>query len=229
MTGWRVALLALAVVLVGGAGGISAVDRRSHDRTPVATDVAAGDESTTTSSTVVESTTTTSTTIAATTSTTSRRSTTTTSRRTTTTRPPAGSTTTAGPPTTAPPGVKLCTPAELVASIDTDRDSYTPAQAVKVTTTLRNRSSTTCFYNGYGFKIDYKNDAGTSFGAVHLIADSFRDVPLGPGETLTQTPTWDHQACEPGCRPLPPGAYLATASWMLGGNTYDVWTSLILS
>ncbi len=88
----------------------------------------------------------------------------------------------------------------------------------------------TCFYNGYRSGITFRNDAGVMFAGVNLIADSFADVPLRAGETLTNAGSWDLRPCpQPGCAPAPPGPYHATATWAIAGHTYDVVTSLILS
>ena len=231
----RLAVLALAALLVGGAGVATAVNRASDDGSPAGEGLAQGDApaSTTTSSIVEQATTTTAAAPAVTTTAapsrpattgTTRRPTTTTARvtaPTTTIRPPAATTPTAGP---------TCTPDHLVAAVATDRHSYTPAQAVQVTSTLRNRSSATCFYNGYTAGMTFRNDAGTTYGGVNVVADSFADVPLRPGETLTHAGSWDHRACpEPSCGPLPPGPYYATVRWGIASHTYEVFTSLILS
>lgn len=231
----RLAVLALAALLIGGAGVATAVNRGTDDdRSPTADGLAAGGEQpTTTTSSVVEPTTTT--TIAApavTTTAPTRPASTTTTRRSTatTTRAPASTTTTRPMATTSGPATPRCTPDHLVAAISVDRHSYTVAQPVQVTSTLRNRSSTPCFYNGWRAGLSFKNDAGTMYGGVQVIADSFADVALRPGETLTHTGSWDHRACpEPGCGPLPAGPYYATVTWNIAGHTYDVLTSLILS
>ena len=231
----RLAVLALAALLVGGAGVVVAVDRASEDGSPAAEEFAAGDSTTTTSSVVEPVTTTTTTVVPAVTTTVApgRTATSSTTRRPTTTaaRGTVATTTTTRPtPPTSAGATPTCTPDHLAAAVITDRHSYTPAQAVQVASTLRNRSSVTCFYNGYRFGITFRNDAGATFGGVNVVADSFADVPLRPGETLTNTGSWDHRACpEPGCAPLPPGPYYATATWSIASHTYDVLTSLILS
>jgi hypothetical protein len=231
----RLAALALAALLVGGTGVVVAVDRASEDGPKAAEEFAAGDTTTTSSSVVEPATTTTTGVVPAVTTTVpaARTTTSATTRRltTTTARGAVATTTTARPtPPTSAGASPACTPDHLAAAITTDRHSYTPAQPVKVTSTLRNRSSGTCFYNGYAFGITFKNDAGAMFGGVNVVADSFADVPLRPGETLTNTGSWDHRACpEPGCAPLPPGPYYATATWRIANHTYDVLTSLILS
>jgi hypothetical protein len=232
----RLAVLALAALLLGGTGVVVAVDRASDDGSSAAEEFAAGDSPITTTSSVVEPATTTTTGVVPAVTTTvapARTATSSTTRRVTTTtaRGTVATTTTARPiPPTSAGASPACSPDHLAAAITTDRHSYTPAQAVQVTSTLRNRSSVTCFYNGYRFGITFRNDAGATFGGVNVVADSFADVPLRAGETLTNSGSWDHRACpEPGCAALPPGPYYATATWSIASHTYDVLTSLILS
>jgi hypothetical protein len=225
----RVAALLVAALLLLGAGVAAAVTHEDDDDP--------SEQALTTSTTTVAETTTTpapATTAAPATITTTaagRPTTTSTTRRpTTTTSRPASTTTTAARPPTLPSAAPKCTPDHIGAAIAVDRPSYTAAQSVQVTSTLRNRSSTTCFYNGYTAGISFRNDAGASYGGVTVVADSFADVPLRPGETLTHTGTWDHRACpEPGCGPLPPGPYYAIARWTIAAHTYEVLISLILS
>lgn len=231
----RLVVLALAALLIGGAGVGVAVDRASDDGSSTGAGRTAAPASTTTSSFIEQATTTTTEAPAAVTSTTagpSRSATTSTTRRpaTTTTRRGATTTTTRAAPPTSASAAPACTPDHLMAVIATDRPSYTPTQVVQVTSTLRNRSATTCFYNGWQAGFTFKNDAGTTYGGVQVVADSFADVPLRPGETLTHTGSWDHRACpDPGCGPLPPGPYYATVRWSIASHTYEVLTSLILS
>lgn len=154
---------------------------------------------------------------------------TTTLRKPTTTAARATTTTVAHGTTTVAAG-PACTPAQIEVKIATDQPSYAPGQAVKVTSTLRNRSSASCFYNGYGARMTFKDDAGHSYPGVSVIADSFADVPLRAGQALTHTGSWDHRACaDPGCAALPAGPYYVTVSWNFAGSVYDVLTSFILS
>ena len=231
----RLAVLALATLLTGVTGVAVAVNRAADDGSPAAEGIAKGEApaSTTTSSALEPATTTTAAAPAVTTTAApSRPATTGATRRptTTTTRATAPTTTTRPPATTTSTARPTCTSDHLVAAIATDRPSYTPTQVVLVTSTLRNRSSTTCFYNGYTAGMTFRNDAGATYGGVNVVADSFADVPLRPGETLTHTGSWDHRACpDTDCGPLPPGRYYATVRWSIASHTYDVLTSLILS
>ncbi len=221
-----VVLGVVAVVLAGAGIGVAAT--RDSD-----TEVATGTTTTvlTTPTTVVEepttavsATSTPPTTAPASPSTTSRRATTTTVARATTTTAPRATTTTTG--ASGP----TCVAEQFDVKVMTDKPSYAPGQTVQITTTLRNKSATACFYNGYALTMSFKDDAGRMYSGVSVIADSFRDVPLQPGQTLTNSGQWDHRACaEPGCAALPSGPYYVTASWSIAGSRYDVLISFILT
>ena len=143
--------------------------------------------------------------------------------RVTTTRPPTSPTTTTG-------AVPACKPAQIDVAITTDRASYGPGPEVKATSTLRNKSSDTCFYNGFGFTSEFKDTAGKPIISQSVIADSFADVPLRPGQTITNSGTWDQRLCrEPGCGRAPAGPYIAAATWNFAAVTYEVTVSFIVS
>lgn len=221
----RLAVLGVVALALAGAGIGVAATRDSG------TEVAGASTTTvfiTTTSlpeptTTVTATSTPPTTTAATPSTTVGRTTSTTVSRATTTTTARGTTTTAssGP---------ACVAEQLDVKVMTDKPSYAPGQTVQVTTTLRNKSATTCFYNGYALTMTFKDDPGHMYPGVSVIADSFREVPLQPGQTLTNTGSWDHRACgDPGCSALPSGPYYVTASWGIAGLRYDVLVSFILT
>lgn len=148
----------------------------------------------------------------------------TTARRATTTAPRAASST-----STTPPASSSCTPAQIAVTVDTDRATYGPGQEVKITSTLRNRSPSSCLYNGYVFGSAFRNAAGDTFPGVSVIADSFADVPLRPGETISHSASWDHRLCpEPGCGPMPPGPYTAIVTWNFASSAYELTTAFML-
>lgn len=213
----RIALLGLAAVLLAGAGVGVALDRQDDETAGTAAVEATTTTLgvTTTSATTTTSTSpSTTTTVGPTTSTTSRRTTTTVRRTTTTSR----ATTT----TTGPVAAGSCTPAQVVVTIATDRLSYTAAQPVEVTTTLHNRSTASCTYNGYTAGIVFADASGRQFGGANVIADSFRDVPFEPDAMLIHKGPWDHMGAVP-------GTYTATATWRFAGGTYTATASFTLS
>lgn len=220
----RLVALGVTAFLLAGAGFAVAATR--EDSTQTATDAPPASEPTvvTPSSTVPPTTSTVPVTTTSTPRSTRSTAMPTTIRRTTTTAPRATAT------TTTTPAVALCTPAQIVVTIATDKPTYGRGQEVKVTSALRNRSSTTCFYNGYGFRSEFRSEPGDTFPGVSVIADSFAEVPLGQGETIIHSARWDHRLCpEPTCGSLPAGTYTAAVTWNFAGATYGVTTTFILT
>jgi cytoskeletal protein RodZ len=206
--------MGLAALLLAGTGiGVAATRDPGDDTAAGSPSPVPPAEVTTTSTEPAPTTTSTPpTTVAVTTTTTTRRVTTTVARATTT-KP---STT-----TTATAAVATCGAASIAVTIATDRPSYGPGEEVKVTSTLRNKSSVTCTYNGYGFTTSFRDEAGHTFGGTRVIADSFADVPFPPGQTITHTGTWDHLGS-------PPGVYTAVGTWNFGTATAEVTVTLNL-
>jgi hypothetical protein len=153
-------------------------------------------------------------------STTVRRSTattvavTTTRRPSTTTRPPTTTTVTTGASVS-------CSAAQLTVEVTTDKPSYRPGETVRVQGTLRNQSGAACSYTSYTGSQEIAGPSGAPVRPSSVfIADAFRDTPLPAGATLTQSPTWDQQACPTSgaaCAQAPPGTYTAKVGWGFGG------------
>jgi hypothetical protein len=217
----RMALLALAALLIGGVGVAVAATRDPDKQTTASGAPSPGVEADVTTTTVESPTTTVAVTTTSTPPTTRASSTSTTRRvtttvaRVTTTKPPASTTTTK-------PAAPICAPAQIAASVATDKPSYAPGQQITVTSTLRNKSSDTCFYKGYTFRTGFRDEAGHTFVGVGVVNDSMAEVALRPGEAITHSGPWDH----PG---TPAGVYTAVATWNFGSATYELTTSLILS
>ena len=223
----RLVALGLAALGLAGAGIAVAATRDDSDDTaaqgpPTTTEQPAD----TTSSTVPDTTTTVPVIVTSTppssrvtsTPTTARRGNTTVPR-VTTTRPPVS-------PTTTTSAVPSCKPANIEVTITTNRPSYTAGQEVTMTSRLRNKSAETCFYNGYAFTSAFKHEDGRTIVGQSVIADSFADVPLRPGQTITHSGSWDQRLCgEPACVRAPAGPYTAAATWNFAASTYDVWTT----
>ena len=225
----RLLALGLAALILAGAGIAVAATRDNSEETaaqapPTTTEQPAD----TTSSTVPDTTTTVPVIVTSTppsssvtsTPTTARRGrVTTTVPRVTTTRPP-------GSPTTTTGAVPFCKPANIEVTVTTDRPSYTAGQEVTMTSRLRNKSAETCFYNGYAFTSAFKHEDGRTIVGQSVIADSFADVPLRPGQTITHSGAWDQRLCsEPACGRAPAGPYTAAATWNFAASTYEVWTT----
>jgi len=55
-------------------------------------------------------------------------------------------------------------------------------------------------------------------------------VPLRPGETITNSGSWDQRVCpEPSCNRASPNPYTVAATWKVGEFTYEFTTTFILS
>ena len=210
---------ALALVLAGvGVGAVIAHDEDDGEQ-------AAPEVTTTTTTLVLDTTTSTSTaptvdTTVAPPTTTGRTGRTTTTRRpsttvrqtTTTTRPTAATNTTA-------PGRPLCAAEQMEITLDIGT-SYAPGQPVRMATTLRNKSSTPCFYRGYTLTMTFLDPGGRTLIGSGVHADDIEDRAFAPGQRITHDATWDPRVCEtPPCT-QPPGIYEVTADWSFSGGRY---------
>jgi len=209
----RVALLGLAALILAGAGIAAAATYTDDDDTPAALEQP---ETTTTSTLPADTTTTvavTSTTLTPAPSTTVAGATTTTRRGATTTTTRAGATTT----TTAP--IAACTTAQIEAAVTTDKGSYAPGEQVRIHSTLRNRSATTCTYPSFIFSATILSPGGAKITGF----DRQDAAPgaLGAGQAHEATVTWDRFGCAPQpCTQNPPGTYSVAVTWNYPGGPY---------
>lgn len=207
---------ALAIVLAGvGVGAVVVHDDGGGGR--------AAPEVTTTTAPVD---TTTSTSVAATTTSppTTATGRTTTTRRTTTTlaRP-----TTTGPTATTVAGHPLCA-AEQMAIRITIATSFGPGEPVGMSTTLRNKSSAPCYYQGFTVTMTFLDPGGRALVSQAVHADDVAERAFVPGQEITQEATWDPKVCQtPPCTE-PPGIYEATADWSFSGGRYTARQQFIV-
>jgi hypothetical protein len=113
-----------------------------------------------------------------------------------------------GPDTHQPP---RCTAADLEVAVTTDKPSYGPGEVVKVSGTLRNRSSQTCIY-GSSLRFEVRDAAGTRvFGfSTHADYIAGHEPTLAPGHSTATTPAeWPQRRCTgfEACTSAPPGTY----------------------
>ena len=229
-------LLVVAVVLAGAGvvaaavhdGGGSSTSTAARATTSALPDAGptSTTEATTTTSTAAPASTTTSTPP----STAAGRGTTTTTGRpgatTTTTKAPAAPTTTA-----AASAKPACTSAQIEVTASSDQASYLPSQTVTITSSIRNRSSSTCYYPGWNFGVAFTDKAGSPYGGQSLVSDVLEDTPLAAGQSITHTATWDHRQCPVAitCGALPAGSYTATVTWVFPGGPYVRAVPIILA
>jgi hypothetical protein len=115
-----------------------------------------------------------------------------------------------------------CTAAQIEVTATTDKRSYAPTEQVKFESTLRNRSSTACFYVGYTFAATFADPGGRRIIEVITVADEPVPKTLAPGAVLTGSVPFDQATCQQQpCPTLTRGAgYSATASWGFPGGPY---------
>lgn len=214
MVSARVAVLALAALLLSGVGVGVALTR-------------AGDEEGVVAASVDEAATSTSTTVLPTTSTVTSAPTTapvapaTTIRRTTTT---------AVRPTTTTAARTACTPTQVEAKLTTSRPAYAAGELMEFTTTLHNKTGAPCTHGGWAVWAMFKDDAGHTFPGVGVSVTTLPNESLTPGEVLTHSGDWDHRACpEPACGPLPPGPASVVVRWHFESHVYELTQSFILT
>lgn len=224
----RVAFLGIAALLLAGAGIAAAATYEDDDDRPASE--ALGDPEVTTTLTLAP--TTTSTTALPETTTSSPPTTTgqtTTTRRTATTARPAA-TTTSRPGTIAPPGDRPpCLAEQIELSGAPERLSYQAGRPVTLRTTIRNRSSSPCFYRGYTVTMTFLAPGGATIIGSSVVADDLEDRQFAPGEILAHSATWDPQKCPtPPCATPAPGIYSTQADWSFSGGRYTITRDFVL-
>ena len=217
----QVAALALAALLLGGAGVAAAI---THDDGGGE----AAQPAPTTSTLVLDTTITTieptTTIVGSVTSTTVRPGTTTTARQATTTTARSGTT------TTTAAGSPDCTASQIEVTATTDRTSYPAGQQVKVDSTLRNRSQATCFYAGHTFQVAIQDAVGRTMITFEIATPGGTRSPFVPGATLTGSVPWDQRSCQnQPCPQPPPGPYAAAVKWIFAGGPYETKAAFSLT
>ncbi|MDP1806902.1 MAG: hypothetical protein Q8K72_17135 [Acidimicrobiales bacterium] len=217
----RLTFLGLAALILAGAG-IAAAATRDDDDTPAALEQPV----TTTTSMVPAETTTTA---ALTSTTTSPAPTSTTiAGATTTTRRGATTTTRAGATTTTTGAIGACTTAQIEAAVTTDKASYAIGEQVKIHSTLRNRSATTCTYPSFVFAATILNPAGGRVTGFDRVGES--PGALGAGQANEAFVNWDRVACTSDiCPPNVPGPYTVSVTWNFPGGPYTTTRTITLT
>jgi hypothetical protein len=210
----QVASLAIAAVLVAGAG-VAAATTKDGDGTeeagpattstveqPVAPAISTTDPPVPTSTSV-------------------RPTTTTAPRPTTTARPPVSTTSTT---------IGDCTAAQIDVTATTDRRSYSAGQQVMVDSTLRNRSESTCLYAGYTFQVVIQDAVGRPIITFEVATPGPARSSLVPGATLTGSVPWDQRSCQAQpCPQPPPGPYVVAVKWTFPGGPYEAKAAFSLA
>ena len=133
----------------------------------------------------------------------------------------SGSAAGAAPSTTVAstdPPLAACPTADVKVTVALDKGTYAPGERVGWSSTLENRSGTTCLVSGRAF-FRVENSAGTTVGSFAYTANYMLPVKAEPGKTITNTGSWDQQDCSgPACVQVPVGTYVVVAEWTEGGS-----------
>ena len=218
----RLAFLGLAALVLAAAGIAAAATYEDDEDTP-----AALEQPVTTTTAVLPADTTT--TVAVTSTTAAPAPTTTTvAGATTTTRRGATTTTRAGATTTTTAPIAACTTAQLEVAVTTDKASYGIGEQVRIHSTLRNRSATTCTYPSFIFAATILSPGGATITGFNRQGDA--PGALGSGQANEAFVNWDRVACTSDiCPPNTPGEYTVSATWNFPGGPYTATKKINLT
>jgi hypothetical protein len=126
-----------------------------------------------------------------------------------------------GPPTTVPTGnddeAAACPAAEVGVIVTTEKGTYAPGETVRGSSTLENRSPTTCLLPTRAF-FRILDAAGGTAGSFAYTQEFRMPVKAEPGKTFTSSFTWDQKNCSgSSCAQVAPGTYVAVADWNESG------------
>ena len=122
--------------------------------------------------------------------------------------------------TTVPPGdaaLAACPNDGVKVTVTVDKRSYARGETVSWSSTLENRSGTTCLVSGRAF-FHVEDGAGKIVGSFAYTANYMLPVKAEPGKTITNSGNWDQQDCSGSrCTQVSPGTYVVVAGWTEGG------------
>jgi hypothetical protein len=121
----------------------------------------------------------------------------------------------------APPPVRrepvACAASEVLVVVVTEKATYAPGETVRGTSTLENRSTSTCLLPTRAF-FRIENSAGTLVSSFAYTTEFRLPVAADPGKSFISSFTWDQQDCSgSACVQVPAGRYTAVAEWTESG------------
>ena len=122
------------------------------------------------------------------------------------------------PTTTTPadPPLSPCPASEVSVAVVLERSTYAPGEPVRGSTSITNRSSTTCLLAPRE-GVHIEDASGRTVGSFAYTMELRPPITAAPGRTVTGTFTWDQRTCPGPCVQVPAGTYAAVASWPLIG------------
>lgn len=119
---------------------------------------------------------------------------------------------------TLPPEPQTACPvSDVGVTVTTEKATYAPGETVSGSSTLENRSATTCLLPTRAFfRID--DSSGRSVGSFAYTTEFRVPVRAEPGKSVTSGFSWDQTDCSgPACVQVPPGAFVVVADWSEAG------------
>ena len=117
------------------------------------------------------------------------------------------------PPPTTDPALTTCPVSEVEVVVTVERSNYASGETVQWTSTLTNRSATTCLVSGRAF-FHVEDVNGKIVGSFPYTADFQLPVKAEPGKTFESGRSWDQTDCSANpCALVPAGRYTVVASW----------------
>jgi hypothetical protein len=131
--------------------------------------------------------------------------------------PPVATTAIAAGTPSGNPAVPACPVADVRVTVTVEKATYAPGETVRWTSTLENRSATTCAVSGRAF-FHVEDNGGRAVGAFPHTADFQLPVKAEPGKTITNGLSWDQRDCSgSACVQGPAGTYVVVAEWTEAG------------
>lgn len=122
--------------------------------------------------------------------------------------------------TTVPPlgdNPVSCPAAAVNVTVATERATYSVGETVRGSSTLENRSATTCLLPTRAF-FRIVDAGGRTVGSFTYTLELRLPVKAEPGRSFTSTFTWDQRDCSgASCDQVPAGTYVAVADWNESG------------
>ena len=115
------------------------------------------------------------------------------------------------------PSLTVCPVSQVRVTVTPQKATYALGEMVRWSSTLENRSGTTCLVSGRAF-FHVEDTSGKTVGSFAYTADFQRPVKAEPGQTFSSALSWDQRDCSGGsCVQVPSGTYVIVAEWTEAG------------
>jgi len=115
------------------------------------------------------------------------------------------------------PSLEACPVDGVRVTVSIEKPAYASGEIVRWSSTIENRSATTCLMSGRAF-FHVENTAGKIVGSFAYTANYMLPVKAEPGKTISESGSWNQQDCSgSACVQVPAGGYVVVAGWTEGG------------